>query len=664
MTGPHSSSRILQRSTRKRVNQRLLLVAIALLATASILAMQANNLPSQRRASTPTAQSATNAPILLSDPFLQLPTDSTVQVVWFTEFEGTEHFVEYGEQLSQVAQANTTQLSRTREDSDSRVQGRAYPEVTRRKIWRHEAAVTDLEPGFHLPYRVTSRRADGQTVSSQDFTLAPNPPKDRPLKILLTSDHQLKPMTPANLQKVAETVGRVDAVFFAGDLINIPDRASEWFDDARGLAFFPGLQGRSNYRMAFDGGTTEETDDTATTYMGGELIQHAPLFPIVGNHEVMGRYAEVKQLKEQFSNPLPKQLVNQFYPVPEGDAAAEWMADHAYNTKTYEEIFSLPTTSLPNGEQTQQYYAISLGDVRLVSLYVTQIWRSPELTPETKGRYRERAADLANPEAWGYGQHIFEPIRKGSAQYEWLAQELTSDAFKNAKYKIVMMHHPPHTLGGNVVPAFTDPVKVENRAEDGTLLSVQYEYPKENDYIVRDLLPLLEASDTQLVFYGHSHLWNRFQSASGLNFLETSNVGNSYGAHTADNSRWAIPTVEAAKANGLLPFTETYVPTGNPNGLAPIMPTLAPITDENNQPQPFIASNEITSFSIFDTGSGLITSYYFDTRKPESAVVKFDEFRIDSRRSITDKGSAEGSAEESAEESAEGSTEDATQTSP
>ena len=50
-------------------------------------------------------------------------------------------------------------------------------------------------------------------------------------------------MTPANLQKVVETVGRVDAVFFAGDLVNIPDRASEWFDDARGLAFFPWLTG-------------------------------------------------------------------------------------------------------------------------------------------------------------------------------------------------------------------------------------------------------------------------------------------------------------------------------------------------------------------------------------------------------------------------------------
>jgi len=44
-------------------------------------------------------------------------------------------------------------------------------------------------------------------------------------------------MTAANLQKVVETVERVDAVFFVGDLVNVPDRASEWFDDKRGVLF-------------------------------------------------------------------------------------------------------------------------------------------------------------------------------------------------------------------------------------------------------------------------------------------------------------------------------------------------------------------------------------------------------------------------------------------
>lgn len=588
-----------------------MLFALAAVTVITFLTMP-SALPSR---SDDTRHSAT----LLTDPFLQLPSDTSVQVVWFTEFAGTGHTVEYGDGLT--ARATTTQLSRTREDSDSQVPGRTYDALTRREIWRHEATVAGLTPGIRLPYHVTSRTATGQSIISRSFTLAANPSQGQPLKILLTSDHQLMPLTPANLQKVVETVGRVDAVFFAGDLVNVSDRASEWFDDARGLAFFPGLQGRARYRLDKNG--------TTTPYRGGELIQHAPLFPAIGNHEVMGRDSPSDSLKVQFTNTLPRPLISRFYPPPDAGRTAAWIKDHSYNTDTYEEIFSLPTAQLPDGSKTSEYYAVSFGDVRLVSLYVTQIWRSPDLKPNTKGRYREKQADLNNPEAWGYGNHIFADIRKGSPQYEWLQRELLSDDFKAAKYKVVMLHHPPHTLGGNIVPAFTDPVQIENRTADGTLQSVQYEYPKANDYLIRDLMPLLQSANVQLVFYGHSHLWNRFVSPDGsLHFLETSNVGNSYGAHLMGNPR-EVPTLAAVTAAGdLKRFQETYIAIGDPNNLAPVMPTLAPLTDDSGQPLPYIASNDITSFTIFDTGKGTLSSYYFDTRDPGSAIVKFDEFEL------------------------------------
>jgi len=48
---------------------------------------------------------------------------------------------------------------------------------------------------------------------------------------------------------VVKTVERVDAVFFVGDLVNVPDRASGGFDDKRGGALFPCLQGRANYEL-------------------------------------------------------------------------------------------------------------------------------------------------------------------------------------------------------------------------------------------------------------------------------------------------------------------------------------------------------------------------------------------------------------------------------
>ncbi len=560
----------------------------------------------------------TSAPQLLTDPFLQLPTETSVRVVWFTEFEGSRHSVAYGQGLTRSAIATTTKLSRTREDQLSKVgeqteDRQIYKQPTMRDIWRHETEVTDLSPGDRVPYQVTSVQDDGQSVSSRQFTLAPTPTPETPLKILLTSDHQLMPMTAANIQKVAQTVGKVDAIFFAGDLVNVPDRASEWFDDNRGGAFFPTLQGRANYKLDKDGGKA--------SYTGSALIQYAPLFTATGNHEVMGRFDKVSNLNEQFNDPYPRAVAEAIYQknAKEWNTSNNanlrefWLKNNSFNTDTYNEIFSLPQNN-PKGEN---YYAVTFGDIRLVVLYITNIWRTPSLDAEARGRYQERKEDLNNPLNWGYGQHIFEPVSQGSAQYNWLTEELNSEAFQQAKYKMVMFHHPPHSLGDNIVPAYTDPEQIVERNPDGTVKAVRYEYPREADYIIRDVVPLLEASGVQLVFYGHSHVWNRFISPNGTHFLEASNVGNTYGAFTGNKTR-SLPTGNQVD----------YAAIGDPNGLEPVMPTLAPLVGEDNQPLPYISSNEVSAFSILDTGTGTVSSYRFNTLQPESQVVKFDEFRV------------------------------------
>ena len=506
-----------------------------------------------------------SSPQLLTDPFLQLPTENSVRVVWFTEFVGDQHFVVYGENLDQNAIANTTKLSRTREDQLSRVgkqtkNGEVYQQPVNREIWRHEAEVTGLNTNISVPYYVTSIREDGEKIKSEMFTLAATPQPGKPLKILLTSDHQLKQMTAANLQKVEETIGKVDGVWFAGDLVNIPDRASEWFDDNRGNAFFPGLQGRANYTMNYEG--------VDFTYTGGKIIQNAPMFTCIGNHEVMGRYARTDNLDNEFNDTIPRDVAENLY---EGKD----LKNNSFNTDTYEEIFTLPESQA--GGKT--YYAVTFGDVRLVVLYITNMWRHPYLESSRKGRYVETEKDLKNPENWGYGQLIYEPVFSGSEQYNWLQKELQSPEFTTAKYKVVMFHHPPHTLGGNIVPAYTNPVQIIKKDETGNIQSVNYEYPKNADYIIRDVIPLLESAKVQLVFYGHSHLWNRFVSKSGINFLETSNVGNSYGAAWGNEKR-EIPSN----------YPENdYTRIGDPNNLEPVIPNIAPLLGENGEKQPFIA---------------------------------------------------------------------------
>ena len=538
------------------------------------------------------------APTLLTDPFLQWPTEQAVRVVWFTEFAGSHHQVEFGENWRQVAPAVTTKLSRLREDARSRVgtqtaDGQLYPKPVGRDIWKHEAEVTGLEPNRRIPYRVASVEGN-HTVHSRNFTLSAAPTTGSALKILLTSDHQLMPLTPVNLQKVVETVDRVDAVFLAGDLVNVSDRASEWFDDNRGGAFFPSLQGQANYQHP-----------SGSQYRGGKIIQHAPMFMAIGNHEVMGRFSTETGLNDQFEDAYPR-LAVPIDPAVAPEHRAVWLADRSFNTISVEEMFGLPNS----------YYAVSFGDVRLVVLYATNIWRSPEQKPTVQGRYQERDENLQNPAAWGYGQHIFESIAPGSPQYRWLQAELNSPAIQQAKYKIVMFHHPPHSLGDNIVPAYTNPVQIIDRVPDGKVQAVRYEYPIEQDYLIRDVVPLLESAGVQLVYYGHSHLWNRFVSPSGLHFLESSNVGNSYGAFLGKKRR---PVPQG--------YQEKYVAAGDPNGLEPVVPSIAPLL-ENGKPQPFIASNDITVFSIFDTATATVSSYRFDATQPNSPVVKFDQFQL------------------------------------
>jgi hypothetical protein len=94
-------------------------------------------------------------------------------------------------------------------------------------------------------------------------------------------------------------------------------------------------------------------------------------------------------------------------------------------------------------------------------------------------------------------------------------------------------------------------------------------------------------------------------------------VGNTYGAYVGDEKR-PVPTGDG----------ENYVATGDPNGLEPVVPTIEPLLDDAGQPLPYLSSNNITAFSILDTGAGTVTSYRFDTQKPDAGAIKFDEFRL------------------------------------
>ncbi len=564
---------------------------------------------------------ADEAPTLLTDPLLLDPGTNSVSVVWFTEFEGANHRVEVGkDQTPRVVAASTSKLSRTAEDGRSHIEGQAgegevLQETTPRDIYRHEALVDGLESGTAETYRVISEDTSGNPVESDYFTLASLPPAGAPLKILLTSDHQSKAMTPANLQKVVDTIGQVDAVFFAGDLVNIPDRASEWFDDARGKAFFPSLQGRADSTLKIANGGTH-------TFQGGAIIQNAPLYPVIGNHEVMGRYEPEKPIRDQFNSPRPRKVAEQEAEErgPWKDEAEKkaWIEDNSFNATTFNEIFAFPEFTNDKG-----YFFRRFGDVALVGLHLTRIWRSPKIDGETRGRYVEADADLGDPSAWGWGTFPFVTIERGSPQYQWLAEILQSDDFATAPYKVVMLHHPPRGFGGNSVPSFVEPEQIIEHDGEGNVTSVRYEYPIIKDMMIHDLEPLLIEHEVDLVLFGHSHIWQHIVHPEGMHYLETANVGNTYGCFLEGGpireNHPDDPRFDAAN----------YTKAGDAYGLPATPPSIfAPQNDEQGNPSPCVTSNNLTAFSILDTGKGTVDSYVYDVRNPETAVRMFDSFAL------------------------------------
>lgn len=620
-------------SPRSQWSRRTVVAAGA--ASASALALSSRILSAPASAQAAPALSAARAGTLslLTDPYLQAPGASGVSVVWMTEYAGADHAVLVGAAVEsmtdaqllaaasgtapsgvQVFRASSLRMSRVVEDASSNVVPRPTTMVSR-EVHRHEAVATGVSG--RTPYRVVTTDGDAFAASGT-FELAPAPRPGQGATILLTSDHQAMVNTPANLQMAKATLGRIDAVFLAGDLVNVPDRASEWFDDTRGSGFFPSLQGRGG-RVSTGG----------RSYVGGEIVQSAVLYPAIGNHEVQGRVDGLSALN--LNNCVPREIAERRYDQvaatanPTGSAAvkAQWIEDNSWSTTTYEEMFTLPEDS-PGGKK---YYATTVGDVRLVSLFSTRIWRGttavadPSARTGASSRYQEPAASLEDPMGQGYGEFVFESLAAGSEQYEWLEQELASDAFQSAPITVVVLHEGPQGLGDNVMPVFAEPDRIETRDATGALTSVRYEYHPSDNMLLHDLQPLLERAGTDLVLNGHSHLWNRFRSPGGTNWMETSNTGNTYGAYDGLSNR--TRPLPPAPWNA-----DNYLSLGNPGGLDAILPSVKPFVNPDGVPLPFVQSNDLCVFTALDTGTRTVTSWVYDVKQPDTAPWIIDTFTV------------------------------------
>lgn len=626
---------------------------------------------------------------LLTDPYLQNPQKNGVYVVWLSNFKGIQHKVIIGPHSvatpstsahneSKVFYANTTKIERMFEDAKSDI-GLPPTQVMQRVVYRHEAFITHLQSGVKRSYRVLSITDDGDELTSASFTLQALPADHKPLKILLTSDFQQRYNALSNYQKVSTVFPALDAIFFAGDLVNHPRRGSEWLDSFNPSwlndpakakpAFFQAMQGR------FD-----KTVPT-TVYRGGQLLQNMPIFPAIANHEISGRFrpnqpVEVNGLSStidinaMFNDPQPKWFAE--YQFEQNTATAkrelstdgkiQWIRDHSHDFETYRDIFTLPN----EGPEGESYYSKKFGDVLLISMNVSRIWRTWNI--DVKGKFSEAPYDLNTPQEWGFGEHLFTPFGKGSKQYRWLQEVLKSEEFKTSQYQVLMFHQSAFGLGDNVVPALSNPVlyldaidsagqtqthKVAIPADDaaavalwaekvvpliGRIKAVRYEYPIDKDYFRYDIEPLLHAAGVDLVLTGHSHIWNRSKTGN-LHFLETSNVGNCFGAYWAQPNglTWNNATRASANKSFWTAVKEgrydeqNYPRVGDVFAREPIMPTLMNPMQYfglNEQALPFVCSNSLSVFSVLDTEMGAVRSFVYEVNEPDSKPIEFDRLLL------------------------------------
>lgn len=533
---------------------------------------------------------------------------------------------------------------------------------------------------MRVPYAAISQIDGRDFRSSREYTLQPLPRPGQQVRILFTSDQQNNRMTAANFQKVQETVGPVDAVLFPGDFVSQPNRASEWFDrvSINNPSYFQSLMG------------TMQRWNPGSVFRGGDILQFAPLYGCLGNHEYPGRWrldpdtnnpanTMSVTINNMDNDPQPRwyaearheQLRATINPSNDPVFRERWITDNSFEWTTYREMWSLP-----EGPEGKAYYSQRFGDVFIIALDANRIWRT--WNPNQRGKFTEAFVDAGgrisdNIADWGFGDFTFRPFGPGSRQFRWLQETLASEPCRSARLRIVISHQTMAGLGDNAVPVLAEQrvtveltdgrligpfpasqwpqrlADVETARAAGQIRYIRYEYPLADDIWRNHIEPLLISSGVHLVHTGHSHLWNRC-SVGGLTYLETANVGNSFGAMffpTAQpgvspsqgprgvqpgNAAWRNATVASSPQRTALTWNPAdYSGNGEPQGRAMAMPSLFnPMREMAGAPTdlPFVASNVLTAFSVLDSQTGLVSSWVYDTRNPAGPTRKFDEFRI------------------------------------
>ncbi len=246
-----------------------------------------------------------------------------------------------------------------------------------------------------------------------------------------------------------------DFIVYAGDMTNAPIKAGEWFT-------LPGAPEQDDKRWF---NVMQQTAD------GCRLLQYMPLYPAPGNHEIDDQtLLSDRKLtaREKLSMRIYMQLFRPLYP------------DQQY------------------GAGGRHWYSADYGDLHLVSLSLTRWFNWPATQAP--------------------GWYLFDDVKRGSPQFDWLEQDLAGVAVR--QYIWVTQHWHMFNRATDVSVPYTDPVPSASDPE-------KMEYPADRDFLLRDLQPLFEEYGVNAVNFGHSHVYERYR-VNGVSYIEAASIGNTY----------------------------------------------------------------------------------------------------------------------------------------
>jgi len=332
------------------------------------------------------------------------------------------------------------------------------------KAYQQIVHLKRLDPNTRYYYKVNN---DSEVTQGYDFKTASEP--GHPVKFILLSDLQLKDQAPATV-KLAGQQG-ADFIMYNGDLQNTPYKAGEWFS-------LPGTPEAENLRWF---NIMQQTSD------GCRLMQYVPIFPSPGNHEIDDQaLLNDKNItsRDKLSMMIYLQLFRPLYD----------------NMRSY--TLDRRNGYVGNaGANGKHWYSTDYGDLHIVSLAI-QRW-------------------FAWPAAQAPGWYLFDDIKKGSRQYNWLLYDLQKN---RRKYSWVTQHWHMFNRGHETEISFTDPVPSAGNPAVMT-------YPEDKNYLQRDLRPLFEQYGVNGVSFGHSHVYERYL-VNDVNYIEAGSIGNTYRADT------------------------------------------------------------------------------------------------------------------------------------